>query len=154
MSLREMLQMIFREGFLSICIGIREIVYSMFRRMCVSYTDASLEHRFLSNIGSLRGSNRIRGCREIGTKWNQSEGGTEIGGRGTEMGPKRDRNGTELGTEMGPKSKDRFYIGFFAIFSPVPLRAPQAPDQFGHQIFIRFGYRTRDPHCQAEFTPE
>ena len=102
MSLREMLQMIFREGFLSICIGIREIVYSMFRRMCVSYTDASLEHRFLSNIGSLRGSNRIRGCREIGTKWNQSEGGTEIGGRGTEMGPKRDRNGTELGTEMGP----------------------------------------------------
>ena len=102
----------------------------------------------------LRGSNRIRGCREIGTKWNQSEGGTEIGGRGTEMGPKRDRNGTELGTEMGPKSKDRFYIGFFAIFSPVPLRAPQAPDQFGHQIFIRFGYRTRDPHCQAEFTPE
>ena len=113
-----MLQMIFREGFLSICIGIREIVYSMFRRMCVSYTDASLEHRFLSNIGSLRGSNRIRGCREIGTKWNQSEGGTEIGGRGTEMGPKRDRNGTELGTEMGPKSKDRFYMGFFRYIFP------------------------------------
>ena len=41
-----MLQMIFREGFLSICIGIREIVYSMFRRMCGSYTDASLEHHF------------------------------------------------------------------------------------------------------------